>query len=228
MSSFTTTLFDLDGTLCRQEQDVETIYHGAFDRAGVDPFGVPDDLWSALDGPPPTTPEAQTGYLASGFIKVAAQYDRQSVDATALADGFLEVVDYAAVSLHPGAREALASARRHGAIGLVTNGPEYRQSVKLEALELDTAFDVVVFAGDMERRKPHPDPFDRALSALEATAESTLYVGNSLEYDVAGAQSAGLRAAWYREDETAEAEPYRPDYILDSLFELGAIVDGEV
>ncbi|EJN59219.1 HAD family hydrolase [Halogranum rubrum] len=225
MSSFTATLFDLDGTLCRQEQDVETIYYGAFEQAGVDPFGVPSDLWNALDGPPPTTPKGQTRYLTGGFVKVAAQYGRQSVDPTALADGFLDTVDYAAVSLLPGATAALDAARDEGFVGLVTNGPEYRQSVKLDALSLVDAFDVVVFAGDMTRRKPHRDPFDHALASIETAAESALYVGNSLEYDVAGAQGAGLRAAWYREDETADAGAYRPDYVLDSLTDLSAIFE---
>lgn len=227
MSSFTTTLFDLDGTLCRQEQDGEAVYRGAFERAGVDPFGAPADLWDALDGPPPATTEAQAGYLASGFVKVAAQYDRQSVDATALADGFLDTVDYAAVSLQRGASEALADAREHGVVGLLTNGPESRQSVKLAALGLEDAFDVVVFAGDMAHRKPHPAPFERALSTVATNAESTLYVGDSLEYDVAGAQGAGVQAAWYTDAETADPGAYRPDYVLHSLADLGAIFEGE-
>ena len=227
MSPFTATLFDLDGTLCQQDQAVETIYRGAFEQAGVEPFGVPDDLWAALDGPPPTTPEGQEGYLASGFIKVAAQYGRQSVDATALADGFLDVVDYAAVSLERGAAEALATARDRGVVGLVTNGPEYRQSVKLTALDLDDAFDVVVYAGDLPRRKPHRDPFDRALSSVETAAEQALYVGDSLKYDVAGAQGAGLDVAWYNEDGAADPGDYRPDYVLHSLYELERVYEGE-
>jgi len=42
MREFTAVLFDLDGTLCRNEQDAETVYHGAFEAAGVEPFGEPD------------------------------------------------------------------------------------------------------------------------------------------------------------------------------------------
>nr|WP_224267827.1 hypothetical protein [Haloprofundus salinisoli] len=72
-------LFDLDGTLCRQDQDGETIYYGAFERADIDPFGEPADLWAALDGPP--HPGDQLGYLASGFTVVAARYGRQSANA---------------------------------------------------------------------------------------------------------------------------------------------------
>ncbi len=55
----------------------------------------------------------------------------------------------------------------------MTNGPESRQSVKLSSLDLRDAFDVVVYAGDMPRRKPHREPFDAAVEALGVAPEST-------------------------------------------------------
>ena len=48
-------LFDLDGTLCEGTQSPETIYRGAFEAAGVEPFGDPNELWAALDDPPAST-----------------------------------------------------------------------------------------------------------------------------------------------------------------------------
>ena len=78
-------LFDLDGTLCEGAQSPETTYRGAFEAAGVEPFGDPDELWAALDGPPAVDDEV--GYLAAGFIRVAAQYGRTPVDAEVLARG---------------------------------------------------------------------------------------------------------------------------------------------
>ncbi|WP_224333589.1 HAD family hydrolase [Haloprofundus halobius] len=227
MNTFDAVLFDLDGTLCRQDQDGDTIYYGAFERAGVDPFGEPEDLWAALDGPP--DPDDQLGYLARGYTIVAAQYGRQSVDADAVARGFLDVVDYSKVSLHPGGGAALMRAREGGPVGLVTNGPEERQSAKLSALDIADAFDVVVYAGDMTRRKPHRDPFNAAVEALDIDAEAALYVGNSLRYDVAGAQGAGLQAAWYVGGLEAGADPdptpYRPEYVLDSFSAFVGLLD---
>ncbi|KTG08795.1 haloacid dehalogenase [Haloprofundus marisrubri] len=237
MTTIDAVLFDLDGTLCRQDQTGDSIYYGAFERAGVDAFGEPSDLWAALDGPP--DPDDQLGYLASGFTVVAARYGRPSVDADALARGFLDVVDYSKVSLHRGATTALRRAREAGSVGLVTNGPESRQSVKLDSLDLFDAFDVVVYAGDLPRRKPHRDPFDAAIDRLGVAPESTLHVGNSLQYDVAGAQGAGLQAAWYAgeggggdgdaENETAQPDPgdYRPEYVFVSLTDLCTLLDGD-
>jgi putative hydrolase of the HAD superfamily len=228
---FDAILFDLDNTLCRHEQSAETIYRGAFEHAGVDPFGAPEELWRALDGDP--DPHDTAGYLADGFGQVADRHG-VSVDADALAAGFLETVDYRAVSFCPGAERALAAARDRARIGLVTNGPSSRQSVKLDALGLAATFDVVVYAGDLPRRKPHPDPFDRALESLDVAPGSALYVGDSVEHDVVGARRAGLRVAWcpeddetkaaYRRGETAWPGGREPDYVLDGVGELVAVL----
>ncbi|MDS0298748.1 HAD family hydrolase [Halogeometricum sp. S1BR25-6] len=223
MSRFDAVLFDLDGTLCESDQDVDHLYFGAFERAGVEPFGVPSDLWAVLDGPP-TTPD-EFGYYRAGFRAVAAEHDREGADVSAVAREFVDGIDYGAVSLLDGAEAALEDAGVGHRVGLLTNGPEYRQSVKLEALGLEDAFEVIVYAGDMERRKPHADPFDRAVESLGVDASDALYVGNSLKYDVAGAREAGMPVAWYP-DGDVDPGSYDPDYVVESLPELAAVLDG--
>lgn len=220
--TFAAVVFDLDNTLCRHEQDADSIYYGAFAAADVDPFGDPSDLWGALDGPP--DPDDQVGYLAAGFDVVADQHDRQ-VDSRALARGFVETVDYRRMRFLPGAESALERAQQHGAVALLTNGPAERQSKKLDGLGLEGAFDAVVFAGDMRRRKPHRDPFDRVVDELGVEAAESLYVGDSLEYDVAGAQNAGLAAAWVPRGGVSHPGTYRPEYLLGTLHELPPLFD---
>jgi putative hydrolase of the HAD superfamily len=225
VSSFAAVVFDLDDTLCRHEQDAETVYYGAFEAAGVEPFGEPEDLWTALSGPPAADPRERLAYLAEGFDAVADRHGR-SIDAAALASGFAETVDHSAVAFRDGAEAALATARERGPVGLLTNGPEHRQSTKLRALGLDGAFDSVVFAGDMPNRKPHRDPFDRAVDELAVDASGTLYVGDSLEYDVAGAKGAGLWAAWCPTGGDDDPGEYAPDYVLGSPADLVGVLDG--
>ena len=53
-------------------------------------------------------------------------------------------------------------------------------------------------------RKPHPAIFERALEALGVRAERTLFVGDSLAVDIAGAAALGMRtcqAVWFRADD---------------------------
>jgi putative hydrolase of the HAD superfamily len=76
----------------------------------------------------------------------------------------------------------------------------------------------VVHAGYDARPKPHPEPFERALAALDARAERAVHVGNSPSSDVAGARAAGVASAWLASGEDSP-EP-APTYRLDSLREL--------
>jgi putative hydrolase of the HAD superfamily len=227
VTRFAATLFDLDGTLAVRDQTGEDLYRGAFREAGVASFGSATDLWTALEGPPAPDPDDQRAELAAGFEAVAARHGRR-VDADALARGFLATVDNRAVSFRPGAREALDAARAAGPVALVTNGPERRQAPKLDALDIADAFDATVFAGDMPNRKPHRDPFDRALAGLGADAAAAVHVGDSVEFDVAGAQGAGLAAAWCPTDPGADPGDVRPEFRLRSVGDLAAVLDGRV
>ena len=217
--SFAAVIFDLDGTLIERTQDIDAVYEAAFERVGVEPFADPPALWQTLDGPP--DPDDQTGYLGTGFARLAAQHDRD-VDPLALAAAFVEGIDDRQVRLRPGAGRALVSARRAGAVALLTNGPEHRQAPKVDATDLADRVDSVVYAGDMPRRKPHTAPFDATLETLGVSADRALYVGDSLAYDVAGAHNAGL-AAVYLDDGDGPA-PYHPEYVLESLDDLPGIL----
>ncbi|MFW5999937.1 MAG: HAD family hydrolase [Halorubrum sp.] len=221
MSRVAAVAFDLDDTLCRHDGDVNALYRRAFERAGVEPFGEPDELWAALDGPP--DPDDRVGYLGAGFARLAAQYDRE-VDPIALATSFEAAADDSRVAYLPGAVGALSAAAAAGPVGVLTNGPERKQRAKVEALGLADRVDAVVYAGDLSRRKPHAEPFERLAAALSVDPSETLYVGNSLAYDVAGAHNAGLRSAWLRTDPDDSAAPYRPDHVLDSLDELAELL----
>jgi len=216
------TVFDLDGTLADHRQSGDRLYEGAFERSGTEQFGEPADLWAALDGPPPSR-DRRVDYLADGFATVAEDHGIDA-DPRALAEGFVETVDWTRMAFRPGAETAMAAAADAGPTALLTNGPEYRQATKLEALGIADAFDAVVFAGDMERRKPHRDPFDRTLDLLDVAPEVALYVGNSLEYDVAGAGNAGIDVAWVPDGEGRDPGEHEPTYVLDSLHDLPPVL----
>jgi putative hydrolase of the HAD superfamily len=231
--TYAATVFDLDHTLCRHDQSGEEVYAGAFAHADVDRVGDPEDLWAALAGSP--DPDDIEGYIADGFRTVLREYDVDHGDDTprALAAGFSEVVDHTRVSLRPGAETVLDHARDHGHVALLTNGPERRQSIKLDALDLTDAFDSVVFAGDMPNRKPHRDPFDRVVRDLGVDAGATLYVGDSLEHDVVGAQRAGLDVAWTPDgddpyevtDDLVDTGDHDPEFVVPRLADLQAVLD---
>ncbi|WP_324759107.1 HAD family hydrolase [Haloarcula sp. GH36] len=215
-------VFDLDGTLCESTQDEETVFAGAFEAVDLPQFGAVDELWAALDGPP--DPEDEQSYLAAGFRRLGAQYGHRQVPADELAAGLLDTVDRRAVAFRDGADGALRAARAHGPVGVLTNGPASRQRPKVESLALADRVDTVWYAGDRPRRKPHPEPFTDVCETLGTAPKATLYVGDSLAYDVAGAHGAGLQAAWCPRT-PGDSEGYRPEYVFDSPADLIEVLE---
>jgi len=221
VTGFDAVVFDLDDTLCRHTGDMPAVYRAAFDRVDTAPFGEPGELWAALEGP--LDPDDAVGYLGTGFARLAAQHDRPEVDPIALAEALVAEIDPSAVDFLPGAEAVLKTARSVGPVGVLTNGPADRQRGKVETLELDSWVDAIVYAGDLDRRKPHVDPFERIIRDFDVEADRTLHVGNSLAYDVAGAHNAGLQSAWLRTD-GEDSGTYRPEFVVDSLAEVDAIL----
>jgi len=211
--SFDAVIFDLDGTLISRTQDIAAVYEQAFERAGVTPFAEPAALWATLEGPP--SPSDEVAYLGAGFARLAAQHDRPDVDPLELAEALVAGIDNTQVRLTPGAETALRAARETGPVSILTNGPKSRQAEKVGAVGLDERVDTVVYAGDLPRRKPHADPFETALNTLSVGPEQTLYVGDSLAYDVAGAHNAGLACAWL--DDGDGPAPYSPEHVIETL-----------
>jgi putative hydrolase of the HAD superfamily len=92
------------------------------------------------------------------------------------------------------AAPALAALRAGGhRLAIVSNWDCSLRSV-LGSLGLSGAVDAIVVSAEVGALKPDPAIFDAALRALRRDARDSLFVGDSLETDVLGAQAAGLHA----------------------------------
>lgn len=221
--SISTVCFDLDGTLLEYNQDGEAVLDEAFAAAGVGRFCSEAELWDCADDVGDAADDHE--FLRRVFGIAADRYDGPVEAADTLGRTYEAAIDHADVSFRRGAAAALERARDHGPVGLVTNGSRRTQEVKLDALGIDDAFEVLVYAGDDTPPKPSREPFDRALSALGAPPESSLYVGNSLTHDVAGALGAGMRTAWFPSERDRDSAPDpEPHHTFDTLHDLGAVL----
>jgi putative hydrolase of the HAD superfamily len=126
--------------------------------------------------------------------------------------------------LFPEALEFLGALRARGLpLALVTNGDAREQRDKIQRHGLAPFFDVILIEGEMGVGKPEAVVFRRALDALGVVAGPVVWmVGDHLEWDVAGSQRAGLRAAWI--DRPGAGLPpdatVKPDRIVRALGEL--------
>ena len=81
-------------------------------------------------------------------------------------------------------------------IGVITNGPADVQRTKIELLGVPDLVDFVVISGEFGIWKPDPAIFHEAFRLGRARPEEAVYIGDSPEYDIAGAHAAGVRSVW--------------------------------
>ncbi len=102
------------------------------------------------------------------------------------------------IALFPDVEPTLKALRERGiCLVLVTNGLAATHVEKVEQLGLEALFDHVVIAGVLGHFKPDRVIYDHALSLCGCDAAQALMVGDSFVNDVAGAQAAGITAAWF-------------------------------
>jgi len=126
--------------------------------------------------------------------------------------------------LYDDARAVLDALRAHGLrLGLISNGQrDLVEFAEHHALEVDVAI------GSLEhgRIKPHPSIFERALTALDVAADDTAMVGDSLEDDIVGARSLGIRAILVDREGLHPEEPDRVESLAALPAALGLSATG--
>jgi pyrophosphatase PpaX len=122
----------------------------------------------------------------------------------------------------PGTDEVLRELKRRGyPLGIVTSKERDAAELDIALYGLDPLVNVVVTWDDTANHKPHPEPIMRGLELMSATAEETLYVGDSL-HDMKAGREAGVKVAAALWGPFAK-EPllaFKPDYLLESIRDL--------
>jgi HAD superfamily hydrolase (TIGR01509 family) len=123
----------------------------------------------------------------------------------------------------------LKNLRQHDyKIGLITNAmmPMWMRDIELQHYELMDYFDVRLTSGDVGYIKPHPAIYHEALKQINTRPEQAIFVGDRPEYDVAGANNAGMISVWMNPPHLEEAlNGIKADYTITSLAELLPILE---
>jgi putative hydrolase of the HAD superfamily len=109
--------------------------------------------------------------------QIAADYIRISPTKTTLMDGALEVLN---------------ELKLRYKLGLITNGFDEIQFVKIRHSALEQYFPLVVTSEEAGFKKPNPGIFHYALKKAGAEASSSIYIGDEPDTDVSGAREAGI------------------------------------
>ena len=131
---------------------------------------------------------------------------RAALDA-AFGELFAYYADAAAWRLFPEVPRVLETLRAHGCKLAVVSNFDARLPPLLAALGVTQRIDAIVHSSLVGSAKPDPAIFRAALARLGVAPADTLHVGDEPLGDVAGARSAGLRAALVNRRGRAPAVP---------------------
>ncbi|WP_179378681.1 phosphoglycolate phosphatase [Jannaschia marina] len=184
-TSLDAVVFDLDGTLIDSAPGLQQAAAA---------------LMAELSLPEPDLPTT-IGFVGSGAPKLVERCLRWAgaePEAYPQAlDRFLALYNrdpMSGTTTYPGAQALLDVLHERGLhLGLCTNKPARPTRTILEALALGP-FDAVVGGDSLPVRKPDPAPLLHVIAALGATADTTLYVGDTI-VDWHTARAAGVAYA---------------------------------
>lgn len=214
---YQTVLFDLDNTL----YDYNTYWRQRL-RWSFAPLAA---AYPQLDLAILTEQAIQQRIYASRCTTFLQQW---GITDTALLEKVSEryrINDYSSLQLYPETRHLLQILRRHTHVGLITNGPAWTQRPKIHQFALEPLLDVIIVSGEVQVAKPDPAIFALALEPLAVAPAAALYIGDSLEHDLLGAQAAGLDFIWM--NPTHEPLPPalpQPRAIISSLNQMGPLL----
>jgi pyrophosphatase PpaX len=184
---FDAVLFDLDGTLLDSAELILTSYRHTLVAHGL---------------PLPEDAEIRTG-VGQPLEKQFSRWVQDTDEIARMVDTYrahnLTIHDEMAAAF-PGVNELVHKLHQHGTkLAIVTSKRREGTLRGLKKLGLADRFEVIITCDEVDRPKPHPEPVERALTALGGVDPArAVFVGDST-HDVHSGKAAGVHTvavAW--------------------------------
>ena len=209
--TFSTFLFDLDGTLIDSIELILRSYRHTMGLHRCNEPCPPDDVWMKGLGTP-----------------LYAQFREWTQDAAEIEAMVQTYREYnlthhdALVKPYEGVVSEVLRIRAAGKrLGLVTSKLRDGAQRGLKISGLDEAFDIIVGCDDVTHYKPHPEPVLKAIDALGVSPGEAVFIGDS-RHDMECGRAAGVKTAavlWGPFSRTY-LEDLSPDYWLEKPEQL--------
>ncbi len=131
-------------------------------------------------------------------------------------EGFME---YVCIDKH--VKSTLEKLHKKYKLGIVSNFaiPQCINKL-LEKHGLERFFEVVVVSGAINKRKPSPEIFQKALKRIGVSAENTVFVGDTVDADIIGAKAVGMKSIFIERRAQKEVEQDCPNQTISGLGQL--------
>jgi 2-haloacid dehalogenase len=125
----------------------------------------------------------------------------------------------------PGAEEAVDRLSKKYRLFLASNGTAVVQKGRMTSANLYRFFEKVFVSQEIGHNKPSKAYFDGCIAQIPGfDPDKAVMVGDSLSSDIQGGINAGIKTVWVNPNH-AEARTVRPDYEIESLTQLEALLE---
>lgn len=131
------------------------------------------------------------------------------------------------ISLYDDAKEVLAILKNECKLGLITDGRSFVQKRKVDALNIEDYFDVIIFTDVLgeEFWKPSVKPYVLALNYLNSKAENSCYIGDDPYKDFKAPNELGMKTIQVKIDDELDYWKKRGYDKIDADFQVDALGD---
>lgn len=232
-------MFDLGGTLCDYSMEMGAATTGGLTRLGFDP--TKEDVFGAMmNGMVQASEEyaSRPSYLHRDLFRdqftrtvalLGAEADSELLDWFE-AENRVNVIEH--LRPKPDAVEVLSALRGRGIYcSVVSNADDDFLGPTLVRHGLDVLLDDWTSSEEADSCKPDPTIYEFALDKTAMSVDDVLFVGDSLQHDIAGAVLVGMRSALISNGLGAARFAHGmdtevvPDFEVQQLTELIPIVD---
>ena len=226
-----TVFFDVDDTIYSRGDAFVQACEVFFEPRLADPYGIyllcnrrTNEVFKASQRGEITMDEMNIYRYCKGFAD--AELELSAQDALNFQKVYQEALEK--ITCSPVMKQILdLCAELAEGMGILTNGPSYKQRGKIAALGISHWFppDRIIVSGEVGTDKPEPDIFRLAEKISGKSGKELLYIGDSPELDIIPAAELDWKTVWFnrRKLDTAACRG-AADYIVETEEELLSIL----
>ena len=126
----------------------------------------------------------------------------------------------------PHAREAVEALSKKYRLFLASNGTTPVQKSRIASAGISRYFEQIFISQEVGYNKPAKEYFDICFSRISGfDPQKAMIVGDSLTSDIRGGINAGIKTCWVNPNHSPGREDIRPDYEIEGLYQLEALLD---